>query len=165
MITCDKCQISITIHGYILLNFYMFMNLLNFYNVSKIYIIIHYLIEIYSKKKISSGRYLNKICSNNSEMFISCIEDDSLFRIPNSLLYDHVGIFSSFMQIFSIPGECHFYDNSFRKHYMRRPKIWIYRYNNFHGQLQWDYVDAVYRTKLGPTLKIKNRPNVAALIY
>ena len=66
------------------------------------------------------------------------------------------------------PGILHAYDYS---HFMNRPRVWRYntrRVSNNSNNPQvkgWEKVCAVYFVTMGPLLRIRDRPNVAALIY
>ena len=66
------------------------------------------------------------------------------------------------------PGILHAYDFS---PFRNRPRVWRYNTrrvttNNNNPQVRgWERICAVYFVPMGPLLRIRDRPNVAALIY
>ena len=91
--------------------------------------------------------------------------DDFTKEFAHSYITDYEFIKTMTLRL-SMPGILHAYEYSY---FRNRPRVWRYNprislINNTydHG---WQKVCAIYFVPMGPLSKIRNRPNVAALVY
>jgi hypothetical protein len=116
------------------------------------------------KHRIDSCLYMRSWHADNMNICIDSIHDFAQY-------YNNEHDFINAMAInLSKPGILHAYDSS---PFMNHPCIWRYNTrrvstnnNSNNPPLKgWERVCAVYFVPMGPLIKIRNRPNVAALIY